>query len=107
MIAGIVLVIIAAACLIYACFAYAKKGPLLSTMYFIATPSEKQKMKSQREYRFIATTFLLLAIVLFVFGLFFLTRIEWLKTAGNAAIIVTVFFTIIGSILSEKKHRKK
>jgi len=49
----------------------------------------------------------LLAIVLFVFGLFFLTKIEWLKTAGNAAIGATVLFTILGSILSEKKRRKK
>jgi len=107
MVAGIVLIIIAAACFTYACFAYAKKGPLLSTMYFIATPSKKQEMKSQREYRFVATTFILLAIVLFVFGLFFLTEIEWLKTVAYAAIGATVLYTIIGSIITERRKKRQ
>ncbi|MCW3491609.1 hypothetical protein [Dethiobacter alkaliphilus] len=50
MIAAIVFALLGFACLVYSIYAYKEKGPLISSIYFVAAPAQREKMKTKENY---------------------------------------------------------
>ncbi|MGL5756474.1 MAG: hypothetical protein ACRCYC_14175 [Paraclostridium sp.] len=98
MLIGIICLIFSIACLIYSLFAFQQKGPLLSTMYFISNTEERSRMKTKKKYEFIATTFLLISILLGLMSIGAMFAITWVSILTIAIGILTVVYAFVVSI---------
>lgn len=98
MLLGIICLIFSVACLVYSVFAFQEKGPLLTTMYFISNEEKRTKMKTKQEYRFVATTFLLISILLAVSGIGEIFSIVWISKITIALCVVLVIYAFFMSV---------
>lgn len=97
MIEGIICLIMSIIFFIYSLFAFKQKGPLLTTMYYISNVEDRVKMKTKKEYHFIAKTYLLLSITLVLISVGEIFKIQWTFTAAIIVIIFTVIYTFVVS----------
>ncbi|RDY27746.1 DUF3784 domain-containing protein [Romboutsia weinsteinii] len=98
MLSGIIYLVISVACLVYSLFAFQEKGPLLMTTYFVASPKEREKMKNRKEYRFVATVFITIAVATGIAGLGEIFNIAWAYKVTMAILLVLVVYVIVVSI---------
>ena len=105
MLLGITCAVLAIACLIYSVSAYQQKGPLLSTMYFVANKKERQRMKTKVEYYFIATVFSGIAIIFGSIAIGILFNLHWIQKFIIGFSLVLAVYVIVGSIKSEIKKK--
>ena len=98
MVEGIISLVIAIICLVYSIFAFQEKGPLLSTMYFIAKDKEQYKMENKKEYQFVATIFLLIAIIFAVSSIGVIFNIAWVSKISYGIMFVLVVYAFIISV---------
>lgn len=97
MLMGIICLIFSLACLIYSLFAFQEKGPLLTTMYFISNTEERAEMKTEKEYQFVATTSLLISILLGLMSIGDMFAIGWVLTLTIVIGILTVTYAFVVS----------
>lgn len=105
MIGAIILAFIAVACLIYSIIAFQEKGPMLTTIYLLANPKQRNNMKTKENYTFVAIVFLMLSIIFFLtsIGVFF--NLTWvLKVMIGLSIILGVY-AVAFSIRSEARKK--
>lgn len=103
MISVIICSVLAIACFIYSAFAFQQKGPLLSTMYFIANKEERKKMKTKKNYYFVATVFLGIAIIFSTITIGIILNLPWIHKLTLSLTFVLVVYVIVASFKSEIK----
>lgn len=104
MLDGIICLVASIGCLIYSLCAFQQRGPLLTTLYYIASSKERSKMKTKKEYHFVAKVFLLISIA---FGAMFIGEILKIQWALNVAILVLIITAVYVLIISVKDSIKK
>ena len=95
----------AIACLIYSVFAFQQKGPLLTTMYLIATQEERKKMKTKAEYYFVGTVFLWTAILFTTIPIGMLFNLTWMAKLTIVIAVVLAIYVLVVSIKSEVEKK--
>jgi len=103
MIAAMINAVIAFACLIYAFFAFKEKGPLLTTMYIVATPEQRYKMKTRERYRFVATVFLFLSIIFFLISAGILMNLVWIPKVILGLAVILGIYVVVASVRDETR----
>lgn len=103
MIGVIIVVFIAFACLVYAFFAFQEKGPLLTTLYFVATQEQRKKMKTRERYRFVATVFLFLSIIFFLISIGILLNLVWMPKVILGLAVILGIYAVVASIRDETR----
>lgn len=104
MLEGIICLVASIGCFVYSLFAFQQKGPLLTTMYYIANSEERAKMKTKKEYYFLAKIFLLISIALAVISIGEIFKLQW---ALKVAIVVLIITVVYGFTISIKDAIRK
>lgn len=99
MLMGIICLIFSIACLIYSLFAFQQKGPLLTTMYFVSNTEERAKMKTEKEYQSVATTSLLISILLGLISIGDMFAIGWVL---SLTIVIGTLAVVYAFVISRK-----
>lgn len=106
MLEGIICLIISVAFFVYSIFAFNQKGPLLTTMYYIANAEERAKMKTKKEYHFMAKTYLLLSIAVAVMSLGYIFDVKGTTKIAMVILFITVIYTFTVSIKNSINKQK-
>lgn len=104
-IAIVVCFVLAAACIVYSVFAFQEKGPLLATTFFVGTPQEREKMKTKAGYRFVASVFLWIGLLLLLAAMAMIFSIQWIFTLIIVLGVLLAVYAIIAGIRTETKNK--
>lgn len=105
MIIPIILAVIAVVCLIYSITAFQKKGPLLTTIYLLANPEQRSKMKTKSNYIFVAVAFLIISVMFFLASVGTFLNLSWMYNVIIGLAFILIIYAIAFSIRSETKNK--
>ncbi len=105
MIGAIILAFIAVACLTYSIIAFQEKGPLLTTIYLLANPKQRNNMKTKGNYTFVAIVYLMLSILFFLMSIWIFFNLTWVPKVLIGLSIILGVFAVAFSIRSEARKK--
>ena len=82
---------------------FKRKGFLLNNAYLYASKQERESMNKKPYYRQSAVVFLLISIVFTLNGFEIIFHTGWLSFIAITAIVITIIYAIVSSILIEKQ----
>lgn len=94
----IILAILAVGLFIYSMFLFHEKGPIPTTLYILAKPEDRKKMKTKAEYRFTGIAMLALAIIFFLLTIEIIFSIDWMSKIVIGISIILAVYVLVYSI---------
>ncbi|WP_162300644.1 DUF3784 domain-containing protein [Anaerosacchariphilus polymeriproducens] len=82
---------------------FREKGMLLNNAYLYSSKDERMKMDKKPYYRQSGTVFSLIGTTLLLNAIQIVTEWRWIFYLVIMVIVTTIFYTIVSSILIEKK----
>jgi len=86
MLSAILLACVSIGLFIYSIFLFQGKGPIPTTLYMLAKPEERKKMKNKAEYRFTGIVMLTLSLNFILMAMKIIFSIGWISK-----VIIVIF----------------
>lgn len=83
---------------IYSVFLFQEKGPIPTTLYMLAKPEDRKKMKTKAEYRFTGIVMLTISMNYLLMAIMIIFSIVWLKKIVIATWVILVIYVLIYAI---------
>ncbi len=94
----IVLAVVSIGLFIYSMFLFQEKGPIPTTLYILAKPEERKKMKTKAEYNFTGIVMLTISINFFLMSVMTIFNITWLTKVIILIWVLLVIYVLIYAI---------
>lgn len=102
-IGAIVLGAISILCFIFSYFQFNEKGFLFNNAYIYASKQKREKMNKKPYYKQSGVVFLLLGLIFSINAVELIIKSGWLIYAVISVIIITIVYSVISSVIIEKR----
>ena len=104
-IVGIIMILVAAICLMIGILHLMQKGPLINNAWIYANEEQRRTMDKKPHYRQSGIVFLMIGLQFIMIGLFCFTKSYLFMIAEGVIIGLVVVYAIVSSIIIDKNKK--